>query len=38
MKVEDVNRLLNSFSQMKLMMKKYGGGHKNPARRKKRRK
>ena len=38
MKVEDVNRLLNSFSQMKAMMKKYGGGHKNPARRKKRRK
>lgn len=37
MKVEDVNRLLNSFSQMKAMMKKYGGGHKNPARRKKKR-
>ncbi|MBQ1216998.1 MAG: signal recognition particle protein [Clostridia bacterium] len=38
MKVEDVNRLLNSFSQMKTMMKKYGGGVKNPARRKKKRK
>ena len=38
MKVEDVNRLLNSFTQMKQMMKKFGGGHKNPARRKKRRK
>lgn len=38
MKVEDVNRLLNSFTQMKTMMKKYGGGHKNPARRKKKRK
>ena len=38
MKVEDVNRLLNSFSQMKQMMKKYGGGHRNPARRKKKRK
>ncbi|MBQ5820815.1 MAG: signal recognition particle protein [Clostridia bacterium] len=38
MKVEDVNRLLNSFSQMKTMMKKYGGGVKNPSRRKKKRK
>ena len=38
MKVEDVNRLLNSFTQMKQMMKKFGGGHKNPARRKKKRK
>ena len=38
MKVEDVNRLLNSFTQMKQMMKKYGGGHRGPARKKKRRK
>lgn len=27
MKIEDVNRLLNSFRQMKTMMKKFGGGN-----------
>jgi len=37
MEVVDVNRLLNSFAQMKQMMKKFGGGHK-PAHRKKKRK
>lgn len=38
MKVEDVNRLLNSFTQMKQMMKKFGGGRHASARRKKKRK
>ena len=38
MKVEDVNRLLNSFSQMKQMMKKFGGGRKFSAHKKKKRK
>lgn len=36
MKVEDVNRLLKSFGQMKEMMKKYGGGKGIPHRKKKR--
>ena len=38
MKVEDVNRLLNSFAQMKQMMKKYGGGHKSYTKKKRKHK